>query len=105
MSGSKIKMPSKKTMRAMDKKLKKGQASFLLPPDADAVARTKYELCRQIVIFMHAKDISQRDLAKKIGIPETRVSEIVHYRIEKFTVDRLLSYLEKLNPKVVLRVA
>ncbi len=98
-------MPSKQVLRSMEKKLAKVRGTFILPPDADTVDRTKYEICRQIVLFMHNKGITQRALGKKIGIPETRVSEIVHYRIEKFTVDRLLTYLEILNPRLTVRVA
>lgn len=98
-------MPNRKTLKAMEKKLSRVPGTFLLPPGADAVDRTKYEICRQIVLYMHAKGLTQRQLAKKIGIPETRVSEIVHYRIQKFTVDRLLTYLEAVNPKVTVRVA
>ena len=49
--------------------------------------------------------MTQRELAKALGTPETRVSEIVHYRIEKFTLDRLLGYLQMVKPMVTLRVA
>ena len=59
----------------------------------------------QIVLYMHSKGMTQRELASKMGIPETRVSEVVHYHIWKFTLDRLLGYLEKLNPRLSFKVA
>lgn len=105
MGNDNMRFPSEKTLAVMRKKLAKAKGSYLLPPDADAIDRAKYEICRQILIYMHKKGLSQRQLAKQMGIPETRVSEIVHYRIWKFTLDRLLGYFEKINPKLVLKVA
>jgi predicted XRE-type DNA-binding protein len=105
MAKEKFKFPDETTLKSMRKKLEKAKGSYILPADADAIDRAKYEMCRQILIYMHRKGLSQRDLAKRMGIAETRVSEIVHYRIWKFTLDRLLGYLEKINPKVVLKVA
>ena len=88
-------------------KLKLAQVSgtAILPSNADAVDRTKHEICRQIVLYMHTHTLTQRKLAEKLGVPETRVSEIVHYRTKKFTIDRLLSHLETLNPNVNIHVA
>jgi len=81
------------------------ESSFMLSPDSTAVEKAKYDVCKHILVFMHSKGLSQRELAKTMGIPETRVSEIVHYKITKFTLDKLLSYYEELNPKVSLLVS
>lgn len=105
MGNGKIKFPSDKTLALMRKKMAKVKGSYVLPPDADAIDRAKYEICRQILLYMHKKGLSQRELARQMGIPETRVSEMVHYRIWKFTLDRLVAYFEKINPKVALKVA
>ena len=105
MAKVKNEFPSDAELRRMRTKLSRGRASFVLPPDASSVDRAKYEVCRQILLYMHAKGLSQRELANKMGIPETRVSEVVHYHIRKFTLDRLLGYLEKLNPNLSVKVA
>src|SRR5689334_5965261 len=105
MAKSKFKFPSEKNLKAARKKLEASKGTYLLPPDAAAVDRAKYDLCRKILIYMHTKGLSQRQLANAMGIPETRVSEIVHYRIWKFTIDRLLEYYERVNPKVDFNVA
>ena len=99
------KFPSSSELDKVEKALSKSESSYILPPDAGAVEKAKYEICKGILVFMHKKGFSQRQLAKKMGIPETRVSEIVHYKISKFTLDKLVSYYEKLNPKVSLSVA
>ena len=105
MAKDKFKFPTDKNVQLARKKLASTGASYLLPPNAAAVDRAKYDLCRKILIFMHTKGLNQRELSAAMEIPETRVSEIVHYRIWKFTIDRLLTYYEKLNPKADFKVA
>ncbi|MCB0392147.1 MAG: XRE family transcriptional regulator [Bdellovibrionales bacterium] len=99
------KFPSSKNLDKMDKVLSKSEGTYILPPDAGAVEKAKYEVCKHILIFMHKKGLTQRQLADKMEVPETRVSEIVHYKIAKFTLDKLVSYYEKINPNVSLSVA
>ena len=99
------KFPKSSELDQIEKVLAKSEGSYILPPDAGAVEKAKYEVCKYILIYMHKKGLSQRQLAKKMEIPESRVSEIVHYKIGKFTLDKLVSYYEKLNPKVSLSVA
>ncbi|MCM2279988.1 MAG: helix-turn-helix domain-containing protein [Oligoflexia bacterium] len=79
--------------------------SYVLPPDAGPIDRAKYDVCRKILKFKMEKHLSQRQVAEMIGVPETRVSEILHYKIWKFSLDRLLEYYQKVNPKMVLKVA
>lgn len=105
MEKEKYKMPSEKELKAIRRKLSRVRGSYILPPNASAVDRTKYELCKRVLLYMHRKGLSQRQLAKLMGVPETRVSEIVHYRISKFTLDRLVEYYERIEPKAALKVA
>jgi len=49
--------------------------------------------------------MKQKELAEKLGIAESLVSKIVHYQYDEFTIDRLLRYLEIIQPGVELQVA
>lgn len=98
------KFPSSKNLDKMEEVLSKGEGSCILPPYAGGVEKAKYGVCKHILFFMHKKGISQRELSQKMEIPEIRVSEIVYYKIDKFTLDKLVSYCEKINPNVSLRV-
>jgi hypothetical protein len=40
-----------------------------------------------------------KDLAKIIGIPATRMSEVLNYKVKLFTVDKLLQMLRQLAEK------
>ena len=99
------KFPKASDLDKMEKVLSKSIGTYILPPDAGAVEKAKYDVCKHILVYMHKKGLTQRQLARKMGIPETRVSEIVHYKISKFTLDKLVSYYEKINPKASLSVA
>ena len=97
--------PGEKKMKEMLKKLEHVPGSAMLSPDASAAERFRFEVCEKILIWMKAQNWSQRQLAKKLKIDEARVSEIVHYRIDRFSTDKLLEYYERLNPKVDFKVA
>ena len=86
--------PRAEELDRLEEILFKTEWSYILPPNAGAAEKSKYDICKHILIFMHSNKFTQRQLAKKIGIPETRVSEIVHYRITKFSIDKLISYYE-----------
>jgi len=54
---------------------------------------------------MREQELSQRELAKKLGVVESRVSEVLHYRIQKITLDRLVKYHQVIDPDFALKVA
>lgn len=82
-----------------------GSSSELLPADASTLDKTKYHLCALLLIYKRQNGLTQRELAKKLGVVESRVSEVLHYRIQKLTLDRLVKYHVILNPKFELKVA
>ena len=76
-----------------------------LSPNATGLERAKYTLCKQFIIYMRDHDLTQRELAKALQVAESRVSEIVHYHIDKITLDKLVELLERIDTKVSVRVA
>ena len=98
-------MPPKKELDRMRKKLEKVEPTRGLPPNASKADRLKYELCKQFVEYLNRSQVTQKELAESLGIEPARLNEIVKYRIDLFTVDRLLGYLELLNPKINITVA
>lgn len=98
-------MPPKKVLDEMRRKLEKVEPTRGLPPNASKADRLKYELCKQFVTHLNREKISQKELAEKLGIEPARLNEIVKYRIDLFTVDRLLGYVELLDPDIKVTVA
>lgn len=100
-----IKWPTETEWHDVEKKLSKARPSKGLPDDASPVGRAKHELCAHFVRYCLEKDISQRELAKILGVSESRVSEIVHYHHSRFTLDRLIELLLVIRPKLKFKVA
>jgi predicted XRE-type DNA-binding protein len=91
-------------VRKAASRLGKSNSSGLLPPNASSLDRMKYNLCQRLLVYMREHGLTQRELAKKLGVVESRVSEVLHYRIQKVTLDRLVKYHQTLNPKFGLKV-
>ena len=99
------KWPSEDELRKVDKLLAKAKGSWVLPPNASPKERFKHDLCQKLVIYMNREGITQRELARILGTDEARVSEVTHYRVKRVSVDKLMDYVERINKKVVYRVA
>ncbi len=89
----KNKLPSKKDLERILKDLEDKPGTEMLGPEATDLERLKFDICQVIVKYMVKKDLTQRALAKELGINESLVSNLVHHKIHLFTVDRLMGYL------------
>ena len=99
--------PNATIMQRVRKKLSSKSyegGNLALPDDATEVDRAKYQLCQLIARYKRAKDLSQREIAKKIGFDEARISEILRGKIDTFTIDRLFDYAIKLYPRVKVEI-
>lgn len=96
--------PDKKELERVRKKLAKVEPTRSLPKNASKTDQLKYELCRQIVKYLLKNEMTQKDLAEEIGVAPARMNEIVKYRIDLFTVDRLMGYVERLKPNLKITV-
>lgn len=96
--------PDEKELSRVRKKLSKVEPTRSLPKDASKSDKLKYELCRQFVKYLMKHEMTQKELAEEIDIQPARMNEIVKYRIDLFTVDRLLDYAERLRPNLKITV-
>jgi predicted XRE-type DNA-binding protein len=67
--------------------------SIGLPPNASEIEKMKFSIARDIIIFKLKSETSQTDMAKIMGVSKSRVSEILHYRLSKYSLDTLIKYL------------
>jgi predicted XRE-type DNA-binding protein len=100
-----MEFPDDKEIARVKKQLAGVDPVKILPRNASQVDKLKFELCKQFVVYLREQGMAQVDLADQLGIEPARLNEMVKYRIELFTVDRLLGYAEKLNPKIRVTVA
>lgn len=97
--------PSEKELKTVRKKLAKVEPSRLLPKNASKADRLKYELCEKFVIYLSEHKTTQAQLAKKLKVNPSRINEIVKYRIDLYTVDKLMDLAERLHLDFDVRVA
>ena len=84
----------------MEEKLKNVRGTKPLTKNASPIDRLKYELCQLIVIYLHDHRMTQAEFADKFGIDRSRLNEVVHYRFDKFSVEKLFSYAQEIHPKL-----
>lgn len=100
-----MRYPSKKKLAEMDKKLKKVEGTLMVGPSSSPVEKFRWDLCQNLVRYMTEKNLSQVEFAKFLHVDQSRISEIVNHRIDKVSTDKLISYNEKINPKVEFKIA
>jgi predicted XRE-type DNA-binding protein len=99
-----MKFPSQKELQKMRPLLEKGPASRPLPKNASPSEHLKYQLCEKFVIYHNEYKTTQKELAKQIGIDAALMSKILHYQYDEFTIDRLISFLAQIYPKIDLKI-
>lgn len=97
--------PSKKELERVKKKLKNVEPTPVLSSSASVADQLKFALCKEFLIYLRTHKMTQLELAQELGVDPARISEIVKYKINLFTADRLLELLEQLNPKIKVTVA
>ncbi len=100
--------PDEVTLKRIREKLsdpKYRGGNLALPEDATEADRAKYQLCQLIARYQREHGLLQRDIAQKIGVDESRISAILRGKIESFTLDRLITYAEKLHPELRVHVS
>jgi predicted XRE-type DNA-binding protein len=97
--------PNKERIKRALKKLEKTEGTISPPANPTPLERFRFDLQQKFVAYKLDHKLSQRELAKTLGIDESKISKILHNRIEGFSTDRLISLYEKLNPKVKLKVS
>ena len=97
--------PSEKELKEIRKKLEKVEPSRLLPKNASKADQVKYKLCEKFVSYLLKNKMTQAQLARKLKIDPSRVNEIIKYRINLYTVDKLMDLAEKLKIDFEVKVA
>src|SRR5437588_7012496 len=70
--------------------------SWALPENATPLEQAKYEICKKIVSYKLDTKISTEKITKKIQLSKAETEDILYYRIDYFTLDRLVSYATRL---------
>ena len=72
--------------------------SWALPTNATPLQKSKHELCKKVIVYKRDKKITTEKLAQKVQLSKAETEDILHYRTDYFTLDRLMGYASKLFP-------
>jgi predicted XRE-type DNA-binding protein len=62
-------------------------------------------ICSKIIQVMDDNGLSTRDAEKLTGVSHTEFSRIRNAKLGKFTLDRIITILEKLDQQVEIRIS
>ena len=73
-------------------------------PDAKEL-KLKVRLAVEVNHVLTERGLSQEKAAKLLAIRQPHVSELVRYRLDRFSVERLMEFLTRLGKDVEIRIA
>ena len=72
-------------------------------PDA-AERQTKTRLALAVNELLKARKLKQREIGALLGVPQPKVSALTNYRLDQFSVERLMEFLTALDQDVEIRI-
>ena len=66
-------------------------------PEEAANLKLRSQLMDALESYIGHENITQTEAAKRLGVPRSRVSELVHGRISKFTIDKLVNMASRIG--------
>ena len=71
----------------------------------DAAERQiKTRLALAVNELLKARKLKQREIATLLGVPQPKVSALKNYRLDQFSVERLMEFLTALNQDVEITI-
>ncbi|WP_233235465.1 helix-turn-helix transcriptional regulator [Bordetella sp. LUAb4] len=71
----------------------------------DAVERqTKTRLALAVDELIKSRKLKQRETAEVLGIPQPKVSALKNYRLDQFSIEKLMEFLTALNQDVEIMI-
>lgn len=97
--------PSEEKLKKMRDKLSKADPSRSLPKNATTAQKIKYKICEKFVLYLLDHKVTQAELARKLEMDPARLNEIIKYKIDLFTIDKLVEVAERLDENFKFEVA
>ncbi len=58
-----------------------------------------------VIKLLKAQDLKQREIAIRLGIKQAEVSHLLNGHFSRFTTDKLLDFLKRLDQKVTIQIS
>jgi len=97
--------PTEQELKAVRKKLSKTEPSRTLSKNASKADQFKFKICERFVVYLIENKMTQAQLSKKLKVSPARINEIIKYRIDLYTLDKLIELAERLSLNINIKVA
>lgn len=75
------------------------------PPEEAAILAMRADLMGRLRLLIEKKGWTQADAAQKLGVSQSRVSDLVRGKWDKFSLDMLITLATRAGLRVQLRMA
>jgi len=75
------------------------------PPEEAAILQMRSDLMADLRKFIKTKKLTQNDAAKILGVSQSRVSDLITGKWEKFSLEMLITLATKAGKHVTLKIA
>ncbi|NMC87959.1 MAG: XRE family transcriptional regulator [Candidatus Moranbacteria bacterium] len=75
------------------------------PPEEAAILQMRSDLMADLRKFIKTKKLTQNDAAKILGVSQSRVSDLITGKWEKFNLEMLITLATKAGKHVTLKIA
>ena len=58
-----------------------------------------------VVKLLKEKNMRQRELAELLGVKQAEISHLLNGHFSRFTIDKLLDFLKRMNQKVTIQIS
>ena len=72
------------------------EVNYDLPENPTPLQVAKFDICQRILAYQEDNNLSDEELAKRVNLSIPELEEILFCQIEKFTLDSLIIYANKL---------
>ena len=100
-----MRFPDEKKLKKMREALEKADPSRTLSENASTAEKVKYKICEKFVIHLLDCEMSQAELARELEMDPARLNEIIKYKVDLFTIDKLIEFAERLDKNFKVEVA
>ena len=93
-------------MNAIDNDITRGTINLFADlglPNA-AERQTKTRLALAVNELLKARKLKQREIAELLKVPQPKVLALEHYRLDQFSVERLMEFLTALDQDVEITI-
>lgn len=76
-----------------------------LKPNASEAEKIKYDLCKSIGHYQQENNLSEAELAQKLGITQTKLEYIIFCHLDKVGLEELINYVNCLTGHLEVKIS